>query len=70
VVVLVLGLFLSLFFRSRFIFVGMLVRLAGRMGVRLVRVSVSVIMLVRVNQVAVAMLVSMCVGVLMHVRLD
>lgn len=68
--VLVLGLLLSLFLRSRFIFVGMLVRLARRMGVRFMRVGVSVIMLVRVNQVAVTMLVSMCVGVLMHVRLD
>jgi len=70
VVVLVLGLLLSFFLRSRFIFVGVLVGFARGMGMRLVRMSMSVLMLVRVNQVAVAMLVSVFVGVLMHVRLD
>jgi hypothetical protein len=70
VVVLVFGLLRRLFLRSGPVFVSVLVRLVGCMGMRVVRMSVLVLMLMGVNQVAVTMLVSMCVGVLMHVRLD
>ena len=65
--VLVLGLFLRLLLRRWLIFVRVLVCLFGIMAMGSVRVRMHVLMLVGVNKVAVAMLVSMFMRVFVDV---
>jgi hypothetical protein len=69
VVVLVFGLLLRYFLPSRLVFVSVLVRLVGCMSMCVVRMSMSVFMLMRMNQIAVTMLMRVLVQVLMHMRL-
>lgn len=65
--VLVLGLFFHCFFRRRLIFVSVLMGLVVLVPVSRVRMGVNMFVLVRVNQIAVTMLMSMLVSVLVHV---
>jgi hypothetical protein len=51
------------------VFVRVLVRLVGWMGICVVRMRMQMLMLVRVHQIAVTMLMGVLVRMLMHVRL-
>lgn len=66
-VVLVLGLFFRKFSCCRPVFVSVLVRLVHIVIMCGVRMRMNVLMLMRMNQIAMAMLVSMFVGVLVDV---
>lgn len=68
VMVLVLGLFFCQFSRSWLIFVSVMVRLIGVVIVGSVRMRMSMFMLVRMDQIAVAMLMSVFMRMFVDVR--